>query len=367
MLVDCDLHVGYDSLRDLLPHLDGATAELVEQSGTNGLGMPSYPWYHPTGWLRGTPTTAAPPRRAPSSSARRSAGAATNVLDPFEVTYGILTPDEAAAFAILPEPAARGGAVPRIQRLAAERMARARAAAARPARRHAAASRGGGRRDPAARRARRDRRRLPSRRGANPVRQPGARPDLAGLRRARAPRRHPHPLRGRRHRRPGDRRRPAGLLHRVPRADGRWHARPPRVDPLSRHLRAIPAHPRHAHGRRPRRVRRTACGGSMPRGAAAAPRCPTASARPRNTCTTTSPGPRSRSKSRPDERHAGAGDRGPTTVRAPCASRATTRTGTSMTRVRRSSACPPSTATPLRTRTPLRFFGLPAPLPCTTP
>ena len=49
MLVGCDLHIGYDSLRDLLPYLDGATSELVEQSGTNGLGMPSYPWYHPTG------------------------------------------------------------------------------------------------------------------------------------------------------------------------------------------------------------------------------------------------------------------------------------------------------------------------------
>ncbi len=52
MLVDCDIHVGYHSLRDLLPHLDGPTAELVLESGTNGLGMPSYPWYHPSGWLR---------------------------------------------------------------------------------------------------------------------------------------------------------------------------------------------------------------------------------------------------------------------------------------------------------------------------
>ena len=52
MLIDCDVHVGYDSLLDLLPYLDGPTRELVQHSGTNGLGMPSYPWYHPSGWLR---------------------------------------------------------------------------------------------------------------------------------------------------------------------------------------------------------------------------------------------------------------------------------------------------------------------------
>ena len=27
MLIDCDIHVGYETVRDLLPYLDGATAE----------------------------------------------------------------------------------------------------------------------------------------------------------------------------------------------------------------------------------------------------------------------------------------------------------------------------------------------------
>ena len=55
----------------------------------------------------------------------------------------------------------------------------------------------------------------------DPVRQPGARSDLARMRRPRAPGRRAHPLRGRRHRRAGDRRRDAGLLHGVPRAHRR--------------------------------------------------------------------------------------------------------------------------------------------------
>src|SRR5919112_405488 len=50
-LIDCDIHVGYETLLDLAPYLDPATRELVVNCGTNGLGMPSYPWYHPTGWL----------------------------------------------------------------------------------------------------------------------------------------------------------------------------------------------------------------------------------------------------------------------------------------------------------------------------
>ena len=44
MLVDSDVHVGYETLLDLLDYLDPPTRELVTHSGTNGLGMPTYPW-----------------------------------------------------------------------------------------------------------------------------------------------------------------------------------------------------------------------------------------------------------------------------------------------------------------------------------
>jgi hypothetical protein len=52
MLIDCDIHVGYETIADLLPYLDAPTRELVVNSGTSGLTMPSYPWNHPTGWIR---------------------------------------------------------------------------------------------------------------------------------------------------------------------------------------------------------------------------------------------------------------------------------------------------------------------------
>ncbi len=300
MLIDCDIHVGYDSLLDLVPYLDGATAEIVEHSGTNGLGMPTYCWYHPTGWLRGDAydkSTAASGQLMVGQTLER---VREKVLDPFDVTFGILTPDEAAAFAILPNASARRGALPRLQRLAGARVARARATAARPARRPAAAPRGrGARRSIGSESATRSRAsscpaaaRIPY---GSPVHDPIWRAcDELGL-----PVADPHALRGHRDRRTGHGRRDAGLLHRVPRAHRLGHARPLRLDPLPRHLRAVPAHADDDDRGRARLVRRPALAAGHRVARPAAPRFPTASRRRRTTCTSTSPGPRSRSRSRP--------------------------------------------------------------------
>jgi predicted TIM-barrel fold metal-dependent hydrolase len=102
MLIDCDVHVGYENLLELVPYLDGPTRELVTHSGVNGLAMPNYPWYHPTGWVRKDAYDAgevAVGRQIPGQgldTVRRL------LLDHYDVTYGILTPDEAAAFSIIP-------------------------------------------------------------------------------------------------------------------------------------------------------------------------------------------------------------------------------------------------------------------------
>jgi predicted TIM-barrel fold metal-dependent hydrolase len=85
MLVDCDIHVGYETLSDLLPYLDAPTRELVRSSGTNGVAMPSYPWNHPGDF----------PYLTLETLRERH-------LDPYDVTLGIVEPDEAAAFAVLP-------------------------------------------------------------------------------------------------------------------------------------------------------------------------------------------------------------------------------------------------------------------------
>ena len=102
MLIDCDIHVGYDSLLDLVPFLDGPTRELVTHSGVHGLAMPSYPWYHPTGWIRKDTydrEAVAVGRQVPGQSLET---VQRLLLDPYDVTYGILTPDEAAAFSVIP-------------------------------------------------------------------------------------------------------------------------------------------------------------------------------------------------------------------------------------------------------------------------
>ncbi len=103
MLIDCDIHLGYESLLDLTAYMDGPTRELVLRSGTNGLSMPSYPWNHPTGWIR--------------KDTYQSGGQGTSSftfisldqlreqhLDAHGISFGVVEPDEAAAFAVLPNP-----------------------------------------------------------------------------------------------------------------------------------------------------------------------------------------------------------------------------------------------------------------------
>jgi uncharacterized protein len=102
MLVDSDVHVGYETLLDLCEYLDAPTRELVLHSGTNGLGMPTYPWYHPTGWLRGDTydrETTDVGAQLPGQDLDR---VRQKLLDAYDITYAILTPDEAAAFSVLP-------------------------------------------------------------------------------------------------------------------------------------------------------------------------------------------------------------------------------------------------------------------------
>ena len=47
ILIDCDIHVTYTSLKELAPYADAHTRELIERSGVAGLSMPTYPWVHP--------------------------------------------------------------------------------------------------------------------------------------------------------------------------------------------------------------------------------------------------------------------------------------------------------------------------------
>jgi uncharacterized protein len=106
MLVDCDVHVAYDSLRDLRPYLDPANRELLDHSGTYGLSMPTYPWNHPTGWIR-KDTYPREPDESRTGMLNPAFGIdqlRDHLLDRYDVTYAITIPDEPASFSIFPNP-----------------------------------------------------------------------------------------------------------------------------------------------------------------------------------------------------------------------------------------------------------------------
>ncbi len=295
MLVDCDIHVGYETLADLIPYLDAPTAELVRQSGTNGLAMPTLPVEPPVRLdpprplraRRGTrrelrlhvarDAAGAPPRPVRDRPRHPRAGRGRRLLRPSELP-------------------ARGPPLHRVQRLAARQLAPPGAAAARDDRRAGPVAGGGGPRDQAARQPGRVRRRLPPGSGPGAVRQPDVRPDLGGGRRARAPGGRPHPLRVDRHRRPDHRGGDARLLRRVPHPLRLRDVRALRVDPLPRDLRALPRDPRRDGRGRARSVRGLPLAPGHELEGRAAPRSRGAAAGRPSTSGTTSASPPSRSR-----------------------------------------------------------------------
>jgi predicted TIM-barrel fold metal-dependent hydrolase len=95
-LIDCDIHYNFRSLMDLVPYMDPVYRDLVIHSGTVGLELPGYIWQHPTGWMRkDTYTSEEPP-------AWRVEQIRADVLDPYNVGYGILIPTWIMSVPILP-------------------------------------------------------------------------------------------------------------------------------------------------------------------------------------------------------------------------------------------------------------------------
>jgi uncharacterized protein len=109
MLIDCDVHVTYGSLKELVPFADPHTRELIERSGVAGLSMPTYPWVHPSGWIRRDTYDAEAVESGsmfPGFTLDRLRG---HVLDPFDVAFAVANPDEAACFSVLPNPRLAAG------------------------------------------------------------------------------------------------------------------------------------------------------------------------------------------------------------------------------------------------------------------
>jgi uncharacterized protein len=102
VLIDCDIHVTHRSLAELAPYADVHTRELIERSGTNGLQMPTYPWTHPTGWLRRDTYDADAVEGGSMYAGFSLEQLRRQLLDPYGIAYGVANPDEGASFAILP-------------------------------------------------------------------------------------------------------------------------------------------------------------------------------------------------------------------------------------------------------------------------
>lgn len=102
MLVDCDVHVSYASVKDLRPYVDGVTRELIDRSGTRGLELPGYPWMHPSGWIRRDTYDPAKVEQGGLTPAFPLSQLREDLLDRFDVRHAIAIPDEPAGFSVLP-------------------------------------------------------------------------------------------------------------------------------------------------------------------------------------------------------------------------------------------------------------------------
>jgi len=103
MLIDCDVHVSPGTALDIADYTDSATRELLLHSGTQGFSLPDYPWYHPTGWLRKDAYD--PQSDDPSLHRIDLDKVRAQVLDAYDVTFGIATPDHiAGGLCVVPNP-----------------------------------------------------------------------------------------------------------------------------------------------------------------------------------------------------------------------------------------------------------------------
>jgi len=104
MRVDCDVHIGYDSIAALAPYLPPGSRELLTHSATHGFTVPGYPWQHPTGWIRKDTYQQV-------GSAKGLTPGFTleqlrqHLLDRYAIDRAIVIPDEPAGYSVLPNTA----------------------------------------------------------------------------------------------------------------------------------------------------------------------------------------------------------------------------------------------------------------------
>lgn len=97
-MIDCDIHINPSDLDEFLARVEPAQREWFRGQGPT-LGLPGYPWSHPTGWFR---QDAEPgPRDLAGSSLE---AVQHEVLDRFEVDIGLLNADGGVVASLMPSP-----------------------------------------------------------------------------------------------------------------------------------------------------------------------------------------------------------------------------------------------------------------------
>ena len=92
-----------------MPFADPHTRELIERSGVAGLSMPTYPWVHPSGWIRRDTYDAEAVESGSMFPGFTLDQLRDHVLDRFDVALALANPDEAACFSVLPNPRLAAG------------------------------------------------------------------------------------------------------------------------------------------------------------------------------------------------------------------------------------------------------------------
>jgi predicted TIM-barrel fold metal-dependent hydrolase len=96
-VIDCDTHQNFNSTRDLLPWVDPAFRDYLDQGGYRGYELPNYPWVHPQGFMMGD---AVPPGGGVPGSDYETLR--EQLLDRHDIEYAILTGEEILNVSCMP-------------------------------------------------------------------------------------------------------------------------------------------------------------------------------------------------------------------------------------------------------------------------
>jgi predicted TIM-barrel fold metal-dependent hydrolase len=96
-VIDCDIHPQVGDVEELLAFVDPGQRDWFRAQGPS-LGLPGYPWTHPTSWFRQDLEQDGRPPGADAATVARE------LLDPSGTALGVLNADDPIAVSLMPSP-----------------------------------------------------------------------------------------------------------------------------------------------------------------------------------------------------------------------------------------------------------------------